>query len=717
VAKGTLYSYLANENKFTGMVPITIPKGQLIKAAGMSVKLGGKVPANVDTGDLHVRFISDANGYLVLRPTSVPGGSGYNVFMTFDVAVTTANPKANAILNQDVLQVQAAGLATASGPNGNTISIETVGAMQLNLLNAGYATANFDFKFSAPSTNVLPTDTSAPTIQTTYPADGSDSFPAAASPSVVFSEPVTQSTAESDITLTDSTTSTSVPATVSVDGSTAVVTPNQPLTRGDKYQLNVTSGIQDYAGNPLASGQTTSFTVPAFNASPGNGAAPPLISAIYPGTPCALTGGNWQNGTGTSAGHCEGGKSTDDTFQVFQLPANRYIDVYFTKPIAPSSLTLATTCPKSGTPNGSILVEHLNSNGKCENVVSGTLEKTPEHVRFLPSDPWQAGWHYAVELRAGTEGSTTCGQNVICGSKNSLPLNPDPLAGGTSGGTNVAFKMPFDGAPAVHQSSYAPVALTPTTDQNGNGYYDTGSPAEQIREGNSAYAYIPSNSCSGLLCPVSITGPDQSNGKGGHIFLSNPLPARMLGPDSKGRIPVRLSPGVIYGTNLNMQASSLSVSASTGIAILRIRQIRIPINPDGSAGSPVKGEDPVGYITYQTDPSTGKKVPWMHAYMDVYMDTPDENVANGAGSTDLHSKAVGPIELAGPVKFDDDGQLDITLSNQQAIDIPVHAQASIPLLGGLVSADLTVQMPKGGMQVHYLGAPLKGRTKGRPQYD
>lgn len=275
--------------------------------------------------------------------------------------------------------------------------------------------------------------------------------------------------------------------------------------------------------------------------------------------------------------------------------------------------------------------------------------------------------------------------------------------------------MPFDGVSAVHQSSYAPVALTPITDQNGNGYYDTSTPAEQIQEGNSAYAYV--SNCSGTLCPVAITGPDQQNGKGGHIFLSNPLPARMLAPDSQGRIPVELTPAAIYGTNLNMSAAGGSESASTGLTILRVRQIRIPVNPDGSAGSPVKGEDPVGYITYQTDPSTGKKVPWMHAYMDVYMDAPDESVAGGLGSTDLHSKAVGPIDLAGPVKFDDDGQLDITLSNQQAINIPVNAQANIPLLGGLLSATVTVHMPKGGMQVHYLGAPLKGRTKGRPQYD
>ena len=736
LADGALQTVMANPGNFQGLIPVSIPRGQLLKATGLDIKLGGQVPANLSSGDIHIKFLSDANGYLIRRPFEKDNGVPFNVRMTFDVAVTTGDPKANAILNQTVLQVQAAGTAV---PNGKKLDIEAVGAMQLNLLNAGYATANFDFNLSIPSDQVIQPDQTPPKIVATYPdpnasndPDAGSAFQAGDSLQVIFSEPVTPASVGQAVSLADNTSGATFSAgagtlQVAMDGATAVLTPGStasngvftpaPLTAGDSYTLQVSSGVQDNAGNPSASGTSVSFTVPAVPTNTGHD-KPPLISGVYPGTPCALTGGDWNtSGGGDNAGRCAGGKASDDIFQVFTLPANRYLDIYFTKPMDPSSLTLATQdtgcpAPQDGSPNGSVVVERVDSSGNCQGIVPGTLEKSPRNVRFVPNDPWQAGQRYAFELRTGPEGSATCASNEVCGFQG-MPLNPDPLNGAASGGSNTPFVIPFDAVAAVHDSSYVPVTLRPFTDQNGNGYVDAGetrytetnSSGQQITE-NSANAEIAS--CADVstllgvgICPINLSGDP-------HIYLNRPLPVILGTADGNGRIPVTIMPGVLYGTNLTMTASAFNLPATTGMTIMRIRQVRIPINPDGSTGSAEPGKDPLGYITYKTDPATGDKVPWMNVYMDIYMDSPDESVPLG-GSTDLHSKKVGPIDLAGPVQFGDDGRLVITLSNQQPIDIPVTASAS----GG--SSTVTIVIAAGQMQLHYLGAPLRGETASLPQ--
>jgi hypothetical protein len=107
------------------------------------------------------------------------------------------------------------------------------------------------------------TTTNPPTIVGVSPTTGATGVPIAAAVSVIFSEPMDQSTiTTTNITLRNTATSAVVAGTISynVGTNTATFTPSGPLSNGTNYTLTVTSGVKDLAGNALASTFTSNFT-------------------------------------------------------------------------------------------------------------------------------------------------------------------------------------------------------------------------------------------------------------------------------------------------------------------------------------------------------------------------------------------------------------------------------------------------------------------------
>lgn len=129
-----------------------------------------------------------------------------------------------------------------------------------------------------------PPDTTPPTISSKNPAAGATGVLTSVTPQVVFSESMKTSTINTtNIFLTDDT-GASVASTVALGGDlkTVTLTPNTTLLNSKVYTMHVTTGVQDLAGNALASTQTWTFTTTApytliYNGSGSN------LQAIYNG--------------------------------------------------------------------------------------------------------------------------------------------------------------------------------------------------------------------------------------------------------------------------------------------------------------------------------------------------------------------------------------------------------------------------------------------------
>ena len=116
----------------------------------------------------------------------------------------------------------------------------------------------------------LVVDSTPPTVISTAPPAGSSGVGTSSSVTATFSEQVASSTVNgSTFTLTDTTTSSSVAASVSYDASTrtAKLTPNAALAETHSFSARVvggSNGVTDLSGNALAADVTWTFSTTAY---------------------------------------------------------------------------------------------------------------------------------------------------------------------------------------------------------------------------------------------------------------------------------------------------------------------------------------------------------------------------------------------------------------------------------------------------------------------
>ena len=113
-----------------------------------------------------------------------------------------------------------------------------------------------------------PVDTTPPTVTATTPTAGASNVSTSTLVTASFSEPMASATINgSSFTLTDTTTSLGVAASVSYNGATATLTPNAPLAAGHAFSARIrggASGVTDLAGNPMTSDFTWTFITTAY---------------------------------------------------------------------------------------------------------------------------------------------------------------------------------------------------------------------------------------------------------------------------------------------------------------------------------------------------------------------------------------------------------------------------------------------------------------------
>jgi hypothetical protein len=685
LSDGSLRVELADPSRFGGPIPFVIRRGQVLASSGLSVALGGEIPSGLDTGILEVALASDATGVITRNPYRAAdvlpddARAPLHVYLTLDLAVTARDPIGNAALNQTVFGVELAG--TAAVVDG-ALAIQSVGAMDIDLLGLERASANLVLGLRTDPGAAIPVDATAPELLATYPADDQDGVPVDDRIVLVFSEPLDPAGAgPGDVALT-APDGAPVPVHVREIGSALVVTPARPLAYGTRYHLALDGALRDLAGNewardgaPLGPSGGVDFSTPPEGRAPP---VPPVATAVVPGAPCAA-----------APARCAAEASAGAPLVV---PADRPLDVQFSQPIDPATLSLGAGCG-----DGPVRVERL-AGGACAGAVPGALLVRERGLRFVPAEPWRDGQAYRLVLVPGADGA--CGPGEICG-RNGLPLDTDLLGGEPEAAGGPDAVVAFTGAPPT-RDAYLPVAAEPVTDANGNGLVD---PGEVTRDRSRAAIRVAGTG--GIVSRAVFDMEDcrpETPQVDGCTYITADLPVSIgaaqtdcaVVQDAAGRpmvargescIPVRVYPQVLLGTSLRMDASAVGLpligDLDTGRLVLRLRE------PDGR---PI-----VGHII------DGGGAPEFVIQTSLYLDAPSMTILGGSVAHDLRDRPLS-MSLAGPVSFLPDGRMQIDLRNTAAQRVRVQVTALLGLTG-----TIDLEIPAGQFSLRLVSRPPRAR--------
>jgi hypothetical protein len=668
VLASTLATELGDPKALGGPIAFVLRKGQRLHISGLDVALGGTIPIGVSTGDIQIELLSDANGRMYRNPHQAADQKPENdraplyIDLTMDIAVFATDPKGNAVLSQTVLGVQGAGIVTATD---GVLDIEQVASMELGLLGVTTASSNMvlelitDLKAPPPAA-----DTTPPTLTATFPDAGTALLPVDAGIELIFDEPIDLDRARAGGIVLNDSTGKPVASVIESHGAVVVVRPRVPLAYSAAYSVVLTD-VADLAGNKAAAQSPIALSTPALASTNVR----MMISAVHPGAPCAL-----------NSGRCAGGKSSDDVYAPFSLPANEHVTVSFTQPVHAASVVRGTMCNA-----GTVRIEEVDGSGACTAAVPGTLLRHDRSIEFVPDVPWTVGKTYRLTLVSA--GSSSCSSGVLCGIVDAGVFNP---LSGTTNNSGGPASFTFTGAPAS-DATFLINEASPASDVNGSGFLDGN---ELARDENRARLKIVSTS--GSVSSAQFNGPNcpgSTDSSESCTFLSGAMPVEMMpvqtnctlpdGSSAANCMPVAIPAQAMYGTSVNMTANvGLSVTSDTGTQVMRVRE------PAG--GGPV-----IGYVVTQ---GSG---PVLVVKLDLYMDAPDLSLPLGTGH-DLHSKQLS-VTLSGPVTTLDDGRISIAIANTADVVLPVNV--SPPLVG---NGTINMLIPQGEMKLQLLSPPLRG---------
>jgi hypothetical protein len=646
----------------------TIRKGQRMQLSGLDIKLGATIPTGLSTGDITIEFLTDANGRMYRNPfqpaTQRPENlrSPLYVDLTMDIAIYAGDPIGTAVMTQTVLGLQATGTAIATD---GVLAIEAVASMELGLLGATEAPSNFVLELITDPKATVPVDNEPPGIVTTEPADFTTTHAPGDGIELVFTEPIDLTQARDGGIVLQNEAGQQVQAVIESQGAGVVIRPLIRLPYSADFRV-LMSGVSDVAGNIMPDAELV-FATPTLIGTN----VPPLLTSLHPGAACALTGGN-----AVSPGRCTNGQADDEPYQLFTLAANEPIEATFSQPLNQSTLVLGTT----------VRVDAIDGG---VTPVPGALVRRDRGLAFFPDAPWVEGQRYRLTLVSGP--NNTCDANEICGALSAArPASFDPLQSSkadSGGGPNLV--MEFVGAKAS-TAVYMVVRAAPFTDENGNGSVDG---AEDLRDENRAALRITGTG--GVVSEARFDMADCIPGgpQNGCMYLSGSMPVQLeeLATDCRlpdntsveACIPVQMSPVNMFGTSLKIDAEGigfLPISTATETNVLRVR------------------EPPGGVRAFIVDAGDGTAK--LITALTLYMDAPDMSVDLSAH--DMHSKPISLV-LEGPVSFQPDGRITISLENRD--DVPVRVNLTTL---GFLDGRVDMMLDKGAMKMQLASRPPRG---------
>ncbi len=480
---------LADVTQYTDVTPIRLPKGTLLEGTPIEmVKIGGEVDAGFGSGDVTMRVLSDATGYLVPNPYTEENPDQLRIVHLFmDVGIATENPKANGGFTQNLLHIHLVGVAEVD-PNGGVLNIDATGMVEPDILGQeyGYGLLSFQLQSYKDQTDALLADaraaledTTPPTLQSWTANQQSPEIPTDESGDALswfqqpgtpitlnFDEPLDPASLKQPGALTVMQDGATLDINYKVDGAAVVIQPETglqylPAGSNPDYTVQLGSQITDLAGNNFVPetltfklpGEVTTRSIPVDR--DGNYAqddvqvTSPMLLSSYPGYPCVIDPQDIQNldlSTGL-VGRCAGGPGDwpneqyplvayqpDDTLPLMSLPANRPIILQFTKRIDPASVELG----------GSFDIFRVDAAGQPIDgeTIQGSLTVEGQRITFVPDEPWADGEYYSYTLNSnnytgdaegldsavyiGSEEAVCDGTGSVCG-EDGHPLRTQPL--------------------------------------------------------------------------------------------------------------------------------------------------------------------------------------------------------------------------------------------------------------------------------------------------
>lgn len=205
---------------------------------------------------------------------------------------------------------------------------------------------------SSFESNALASDTTAPTVSLSDPADNSIGVPLNKKIAAVFSEPMDPLTiTAANVTLTDSN-QTNISGVVAYVGTTVTFTPDSPLAANTVYTFAITTAAKDLDGIPLAGAFTATFT----SGSTVDITAPTL-------------------------------NSTDPAAAATGVARNKKIAATFSEPMDPLTITAATVT--------------LTAPGQV--LVAGTVAYVGTTMTFASAAPLAANTVYTLSITTGAK--------------------------------------------------------------------------------------------------------------------------------------------------------------------------------------------------------------------------------------------------------------------------------------------------------------------------
>lgn len=686
--QGDIHAELAFVPDYPDVTPLRVPRGSLLRGSSVAVEIAGEVPAGFETGEISVRFVSDAAGFLLPNPYTQAEDSPRHVHLLMDVAMTAENTTANGALSQDLLHVELAGTAIVED---GVLVINAIGIVEPQVLGLEQAWGVLSFRLEAYADQeqapAPETDSEPPVLQSWSP--GENVLQASVGDPVIlnFSEALDPDSLAGAIEVHAD----GVPVDDLdwyLDGASVVLRPDGGLAYGTAYEIHISDGITDLAGNPLAP-ETLSFTTATYV---GSGDRAPFAITAYPGFPCAVAPGS-QDLAGNIQGSCLSKDGTGgDVLPVTALPANRAIRVRFSQAMAADSIVLGESCN-----TGTFRVERVSATGECEAVVAGDLQRSARELRFEPASPWEPGVLYRYVL--ASDSAPQCGQNAICAAFGA-PLQTAMLRENAELAGGPPMAIHFRGAPPTEQV-LQPLSNLPAADVNANFRLEAGEQgAVESPPGSGVYptpanaTQILENGGGGLVGKVNVgcgfSGIEQSlRSCPGEkfIYLTGGLDVDIIGWDEQeGAVKVAVYPTLLMASSLSVHATILLVPQEipTGPQVMRLRY---EADDNGQRTQPITG--------WIRDSGAG---PVFEATLDLFLDAPYLHPPLSLPHN-LHNYALDGVQVSGPISFLNDGRMQIEQVSLGALPINVSIASG--------AATVRLLIPEGGINLTYISAPIK----------
>jgi hypothetical protein len=726
-------------------LPLRVPKGSLLSSSNLAVRVNGLVPIIDEatggiqqTGDIKVIMISDATGYLSPNPYTDDQSAPRHVRLFMDVSMNTEAAQPNASLSQDLLGVELTGIALVED---GVLTIDAIGIVEPNLLGQELTDSTIAFRIQADTdaTSQLDAadqrddeleDLTGPTLVSWVPGPV-DAFPPTrqdmqrpGDPVVLnFDEPLDHDSVPGNVTLSTSEGDVAGLRT-KVDGTVLVINPTGGLEHGVDYTVTV-NGVTDTSGN-AANVPALTFRLPDIGAENEVTQRSPVALTTFPGFPCYVDQGDTpvDLNAGTH-GQCADAAPDGPLGQVLPLstmPKDRPIVVVFSQSMNLDSIRLDET----------FTVEKVDASGAVESSVSGRLEKNNQRIRFFPDEPWEVGGFYRYTMSSSDQGVCTDGasDNFICGEnglafKTDLLIDPERVGGPD-------MQIFFRGVESTSMV-FTPLRNLPVRDTNSNyvvdcpelGGTDCLEPFNHPSDGEGGF--LPSENAAklevvgqaatvlglpGLLqasvgCPASESCPENK-----FIYQTFGLNVEVVGPeldDNGNEIGVRI---LLYPTMLPTTSASVFLTGFgeqvTGPQVLRLVY-----------AEPTE-DNPLGLVEGVV--FEGENGPRFRTTTELSLDAP--NLALPDGGTllehNLYSLKV-PVSLDGPVKFFDDGRMQITEQNLNEVALSVEVKVGVPVVGTITELlanllsggdsdaviNIPLVIPAGGINLNFISNPIK----------